>query len=807
MKVPFSLLKEYVDISLSPHETAEILTKMGLEVDSIEKSPLPFENVVVAKVLKTIPHPEADKLSIATVFDGSESFQVVCGACNCKENMKTAYAKIGAKLSINDKKIKIKKSKIRGIESRGMLCSEMELGLSEDAEGIVAFPNSYAEGTDLTRIYGDFIFEISLTPNLGHCFSVFGIAREISAAINAPLKSPKTSLEEIDATKEASPFLSVNITNKSLCPRYACRLIKDVNIAPSPDWLRKRLELFGIRSVNNVVDVTNLVLMELGHPLHAFDYEKIEGRKILVRNATKGELFQTLDGKFHPLKEEALLICDGERPIALAGIMGGLNSEVGDSTKNVLLESAYFNSSNIRRTSKNLGIQTDSSKRFERGCDPNNVIKALDKAASLIEKAAGGHIEKDFIDAKDALFHPIKIQCRYSRINAILGTKLGIGEIEDIFQRLKFPFDLEKNETFTIHVPTYRNDIKYEIDLIEEVARIYGYENIEIKPTHCQSSRIPHAPLFVFEKRLRFKLISEGLQEFLNCDLISPTQLNVIEDEPLLKESLVTVVNPTSVEQSVLRPSLLPGLLQVVKYNLDRKNSNISGFEIGKIHFKCEKRYKEKFMLSIILTGKNAPYHWEEKPEEVDFFHLKGLIENLLSSTGISDYTLKFSSKNNLHPGRQASLYVDDMEIGAIGEIHPSLLRKLDISQRVFFAELNVHDLYSSQKTRQRKIEEIPAFPGSERDWTVTMKEEASIEEIFSSIRSIKTRFLQKVLLLDIYRGKQIGKDCRNITLRFTYKDKKKTLSQDIVEREHKNIIEKFSNNLDKYILKSTSLP
>lgn len=799
MKIPLSWIKEYIDINISPEDIANTLTMAGLEVDSIEQSPLPYQKVIVGKVLSTKPHPNADSLCVAEVSDGKQQVQVVCGAPNCRAGMTTAYATIGASISIDGKTIKIKKSKIRGVESRGMLCSEMELGLSQESEGIIELPENLTEGVDLQEIYGDVIFEISLTPNLGHCTSILGIARELSATTSLPLK-PQKHLDDPQEAETNQQAISVVVKNTKHCPRYSCKIIENVVVRPSPPWLQRRMESCGFRSINVIVDITNLVLMEFGQPLHAFDYDKFSGKKLIIQDAKEGDSFQTLDNEIHTLNGEALLICDEEKPLALAGIMGGLNSEVGESTKTILLESAFFHPNNIRKTSKALGIQTEASKRFERGCDPNNTVKALNKASSLIKELCNASPLEGYIDIKEKSFKPWPVTCRYTRANAVLGTQLALSEIEDIFKRLSFHFDFDGEDLFTIYVPTHRNDIHSEIDLIEEIARIYGYDNIEAQTASYQSSSLPHSPLYPFENRTRSHLTAEGLQEFLTCDLISPSQIANIVDKDTSPHSIVKVLNPTSIEQSVLRPSLLPGLLQVVKYNQDHQNHNLSGFEIGKVHFLYNEKYTEQSMAAIILTGEIVPHHWETPHQASDFFHLKGLIENQLAANNIQNYLIEKSSLKSLHPGRQASISIDNKKIGSMGEVHPRILRKLDITQKVFFAELNLHDLLQFRKSIL-KIQELPSFPGSQRDWTISISVESTMKNLLSTIKNQKSKLLQKVIVLDIYKSEQIKEGFNNITLRFTYLDKRKTLSQKAVESEHSRITQQVLLQLGEHIL------
>lgn len=789
MKIPLSWLKEYIPVDLTPVQISKILTSAGLEVDAIDKMGQGFEKVVVAKVMEVQKHPEADKLCLATVSDGQEVYHVVCGASNCRPGIKTALALIGASLTDKEgKKFKIKKSKIRGVESFGMLCSFDDLGLSSDHEGIIEFADYVKEGTEVADLYADTVFDISLTPNLGHCSSLIGVARELSAATGLPIKYPVSILKETSDSILNNAI--VEVLNPEACPRYVCRLVKGVTVGPSPDWLKRRLEMCGIRSINNVVDITNYVLLEMGHPLHAFDFNKLEGKGVVVRNAQQGEQFVTLDDKVRELSEGDLLICDREKPIALAGVMGGLNSEVSDTTTDVLIESAYFHPSVIRRTSKRLGLITDASKRFERGSDPNNLIQTVNRAAMLIQHVAGGELCMGVIDAAAKTFVEKLIKCRLTRINKILGSQLSAGEVESIFNRLGMSYSWDGQDVFSVKAPTYRNDLHEEIDLIEDVARIYGYDNIKKSTTRYSSSPLPHVPIFVFERQARHRLVGEGLQEFLTCDLIGPTLLSKVHEAEMPKDSLVKVLNPTSIEQSILRTSLLPGLLQVVKYNWDHQNQNIAGFEIGRIHFKDEDQYKEQSVVGIVLSGDRQPNHWDAKAKESDFFDLKGIIENFLSELKVVKVAFKDGGGASFHPGRSAAIYSDSLKVGAFGEIHPEILRRIDIPQRILFAEINLHDLYL-MRDLQSKLKDLPLYPGSDRDLTVTLDEDLPIEQVFEAIQSVASPLLESTALLDIYRSDKLGKDVKNATFRFVYRDLKKTISQETVDAEHAQISKK----------------
>lgn len=797
MKVPLSWLKEYIDINLPLVQISKLLTAAGLEVDAVEPVDIGFKKVIVGKVTATVPHPNAEKLCIATVTDGSESYQVVCGAPNCREGIKTAFAMVGATLTDEKGKLfSIKAAKLRGVESFGMLCSGVELGISSDHDGILEFAEHVKEGTDVAEMYADTIFEISLTPNLGHCQSIIGIARELSAATGIPVKYPPIKVLE-DEWDDVEKHVKVTVQDSVKCPRYACRLVRDVVISPSPGWLKKRLEMCGIRPVNNIVDITNYVLLEIGQPLHAFDFDTLSGEQIVVKVAEEGEGFMTLDNKKRLLTKDDLLICDQNKPVALAGVMGGLVSEVSETTRNVLIESAYFQPATIRRTSKRLGLQTDASKRFERGCDPNGVAAALDRATMLIQQLSAGSVVKGVKDVKTHDFPERQLPCRLNFLNSLLGTHLSVNEVESIFQKLDFRSRWNGQGAFEVQIPTYRTDVAAEVDLIEEVARIYGYDNIPKTPVKYQGSLQDHAPIFLLEREARSNLLAEGLQEFLTCDLIGPTLRDIVQDALMPEAAIVKVLNPTSIEQSILRTSLLPGLLQVVKYNIDHQNHAIHGFEIGRIHFKEGDQYKEQSVAAIILSGKSRPHHWDRKPADVDFYDLKGILENVFHEMGIDNLMFKPHGLSIFHTGRQAALYAGSLEIGSMGEIHPAIQRRLDVPQRILFAEFNLHDLFKMRQ-KEVKMKDIAIFPSSERDWTITLPEETPIEKVRGILLSIPSALLEEVSVLDIFRSEKLGKDKKNATFHFVYRDKEKTVEMEAVEREHEKIINEALKLLEK---------
>lgn len=793
MKVPISWLKEYLDFSLSPQELADALTLAGVEVEGIERAEMKFTGVVVGEIVEAHRHPHADHLTIAKVSDGKEMFQVVCGASNCRAGVKTAFARVGATLQESQGSVyKIKKSKLRDVDSFGMLCAADELMLSGDSSGILELPAGTPLGMDVSELYSEIILEIGLTPNLGHCMSIYGLSRELSALLNIPLKKPAFSFaEEGEAIEQC---VQVNVIDRKQCPRYACRVIKGITVGPSPEWLKKRLHECGMRSINNVVDISNFVMLEFGQPLHIFDYDAITEKKIIVTSQTPYVELETLDGEAYPIPPESVLICDAQKPLAFAGVMGGNTSAVSDQTKNVLIESAYFTPQAIRKSSKLLTLRTDAAQRFEKGIDPNGVLEALDYAAYRLQQVSGGQIARGVIDKQAHAFYPKKIACRIARVNALLGTTLSLREAAQLLERLGMAIE-ERHSELIASVPTFRNDISIEEDLIEEIARLYGYNNIQKSiPKHI-SSTISHAPSYIFEAKIRAFLVGEGLQEYLNCDLIGPAQAEMFSESTFTKNSWIHVLHSKSIEQSILRPSLIVGFLQAIKYNVDHNHHDIAAFEVGRIYYKETDAFKEHSAVGIALSGKRTPFHWDPKPRDCDFFDLKGIVENVLTALKIQDITFTPSHMPHFHPGRQAYVKIGDIIIGAIGEVHPMHIEKFDIGQRVMFGEWDLHALISCLP-QQKMVIDPPLYPGSERDWTVTLPEEMPIQRVFDAIRLAASRLLEKVSLLDLYKSEQIGKDKKNATFRFFYRDVERTLAFETVEREHTRIMQAIAENL-----------
>ena len=790
MKAPLAWLKEFLPLDKSPQEIAHTLTLLGIEVENIEGDVALFSGVVVAKILDTQQHPKADRLKVARVTDGSQEYQIVCGAANCRPGIFVALARCGAELTDEEgKKWKIKKSKLRDVESEGMLCSAKELKIGQECDGIIELQDSLPMGVDLASYFLEPVFDLSLTPNLGHCLSMLGIARELGAAYKTKAKIPTFSLKVTGHL-----LMDVEIADPLICPRYACRKVTGIQVAPSPEWMQKRLISCKIRPVNNLVDIMNYVMLELGQPLHVFDSATIQD-KIVVAHSSEAFVLETLDGQKREIPPGTIVIQDSQKSLAIAGIMGGISSAVSEKTQDIVIESAYFDPSSIRQSSRKLDLKTDASSRFDRGIDGGAVVFALDRAASLIQEIAGGEVHP-LVDKNSLPSQPRTITCRLPRLQQLLGMHLALGEIVDLFERLEIRALTSDTQVLEVTVPTYRNDLIQEVDLVKEVARLFGYNHIPRKRPSYTGSDIPDNPLYLLEKQVQDLLLKQGLQECITCNLIGP-EISKMTQEGGLEE--IHVLHPRSVDQSILRTSLLPGLLQVIKLNFNHQIENISAFEVGRIHFREKDKLQEVTSAGVILTGKNRPHHFDRKPAPTDFFDMKGVVENLCEGLRLVRYHFEPSHLHTLHPWRQAKVICSEITLGVLGEIHPHLLAKLGIHSPLYFAELNLNGVLSLKK----KIDSytpVPLFPASVRDWTITLKQDLPIQTIMEAITHLKSPFLEDLYLYDLYTSDQLGKEHKNATFRFVYRHPTKTLDDTTILQEHQRLIlavaEKLPNNV-----------
>lgn len=800
MIVPYNWLKEFVDVELPPAELADLLTMLGLEVEGMESYGEGMDDVVVAVVEEKQQHPNADKLSLCKVNNGKDSFAVVCGAQNFKAGDKVALAQIGAVLPGD---FRIKRSKIRGEESFGMLCSEKELGLADESAGIMVLPPDALPGTPVFTALGikDTIFEIGLTPNRADCLSLCGIAREIAAKLGKKIRYPGHHVVETgDLIKNLT---SVQVEDFNLCPRYTARYISGCKVAPSPQWLVDRLTSVGLRSINNVVDVTNYVLMEYGHPLHAFDYNLLTGGKIIVRRAGDEEQFSTLDGQKRILRSSDLTICDAEKPVALAGIMGGENSEISDNTTTILLESAYFNPSAIRLTSKKLGLHTESSHRFERGADINIVTKALDRAAVLISELAGGSIAQGILDVHGKIHENKKIYTRLDFINHQLGTSLSSDEVLHIFHGLEFAVQTREPGLFEVVAPSFRVDIEREIDLVEEVARMYGYGMI---PTTMPKARVfsdlpdKHQRL---EKKAKDVLVTHGFNEIINFSFISPDSYDKIQlGASDSRRTSIRLLNPLVEEQSVMRTVLLPGLLETAARNASFRSLNLRIFELRRVYLPNKDRDlpDEPLHIAGLLSGLRNAEGWNQEKSVTDFYDAKGSIENLIEELNVFNVTFNGKDVEKFyHPGKACNILCGNEIIGSLGEIHPTVQENFGLDNPCYYFELDFEKLVCLSRDKAA-VQAPPRFPDTFRDIAMIIADDIPASSILECVKSLKEKEIEGVDVFDVYRGEHVPQGNKSVAVRVRYRSPEKTLTDDDVNRLHIRLIDKLVNKLNVII-------
>jgi phenylalanyl-tRNA synthetase beta chain len=802
MKITINWLKEYVDLTgLSLEELAQGLTMAGLEVEAVLPIGRELESLVVGKILEVRKHPQADRLTICRVDTGRETLELVCGAPNVRPEILVPVALPGVCLPSG---MEVQAATIRGKLSPGMICSEKEMGLSEDHSGIMILPEGISVGLPISRalVLEDTLLEVNVTPNRGDCLSHIGIAREVSAIFNRPLTYPDTSAAP--SGKAIQEETSVSILAPELCPRYVARLIRGVTIGPSPAWLSRRLLSVGIRSINNVVDVTNFVLMELGQPLHSFDFDTLAGRRIVVRQAETGERMTTLDGQERDLIPEMLVIADGEKGVALAGIMGGLNTEIKESTKNILLESACFEPRCIRRTAKKLGLSSEASMRFERGVDIGGTIKAADRAAVLIQELAGGEIVPGWIDAypKPLRIEPIRLNTH--KTNRFLGVDVSTEEVIDISHRLGLDADLQDQDVIRITPPSFRPDLTRPVDLMEEIARLIGYDRIPATIPNISSTSRKELGTISIRRKIREILTGLGFDEIITYSFISET-FNAIFSGAELSAPLdgVRIRNPISEDQSIMRTSLLPGLLETMSRNWAQRNLNLRLFELGIVFIPSadsETLPKETNRLGVLWTGRRNPESHYFKSEGVDFYDLKGVLENLLDSLKINEFSARGGNDPSYFvPGKHLQIYSSDDLLGEMGEISPQVRSQFDLKETAYLLDLDI-DLLGLKVTDVPQFKPWPRFPETTRDMALILDNHILWKEIRNEIDSLNEPLIEEIELFDLYSGKPIPEGKRNLGVRIHYRSTEKTLSDEqvnpIQENLLKRVLEKFGATL-----------
>jgi phenylalanyl-tRNA synthetase beta chain len=804
MKVTLNWLKQYVEFNWSPEELTERLTMLGLEVEGVQKIAAEFDGIVVAQVITRDKHPNADKLSLCRVNDGAGERQIVCGAQNFKAGDKVPLILPGASLPLKageKEPFTIKVGKIRGVESHGMMCSPQELGLPDQVDGLLILREDAKVGQPFAEYLGrsgsDVVYDLEVTPNRPDLNSVIGIAREIAALTGNPLRIPEIKLQ---ATGEkVENLVGVRIEDTELCPRYTARVIKGVKVGPSPEWLRSTLEKVGIRSISNVVDVTNYVMLEIGQPLHAFDYHLIargsdasQKPTIVVRRAAAGEKFKTLDNQERMLTSEMMLIADEQKGIALAGVMGGANTEINNQTVDVLIESAYFAPTNIRRTSKTLGLRSESSYRFERGADVGICDWASRRAAQLILETAGGQLAEGVVDAYPKPVQPKELSLHFARSKDLLSV--GISHAEQISFLTSLGLTLTKQEPgeCTFSIPSWRVDLKREVDLIEEVGRLYGVDKIPATPPRGALGSNAFDTIYDQIADARQILTGLGLNEAQGQTLISSAEFGVRSAEPVM------LANPLSSDMDVLRPSLLPGLIHSLRHNVSRKNYDVALFEIGRVFSNAGGQMKEERRVAIAITGQRALPFWsgDERDAKFDSYDLKGLAEEFLEQFGLRGVAFgKRAESTALFLESAAITLGGKLPLGELGQLLPTLAKKYDLRDAVFLAEFNL-DLLINKRNPAKSFKALPQFPSSRRDVAMLVPESVTHEAVLQTVKQAKAANLESVELFDVFRGKGIPEGQKSLAYAFTYRAADKTLTDADVNSAHEKVLNSLKTQL-----------
>jgi len=794
MRINLNWLKDFVNIDLSPEELAELLTMNSLEVETIEPQGQGLRHIVAAKILDVRPHPNADRLSLCVVDTGDREVPVVCGAPNVEVGILSPLALPGTKLPNG---MVMEETRIRGQQSVGMLLAEDEMGLTDDHTGIVVLPSDTEPGTPIPSVMPveDWVLEIGITPNRPDCTSVIGVAREIAALTGQKLRQPAVEIVE-DYPAAIQDLAGVTVEDSIGCPRYSAGMICDIEMKPSPFWMRYRLHLCGMRGISNVVDITNYVLFEMGQPLHAFDYDRLQENRIVVRRAHEGEHFTTLDGKTHDLSPDHLMICDGRRSVGLAGIMGGLNSEIFAGSTNVLIESAYFDPITIRRGSKQLNLLTEASYRFERGIDVENVTTALKRALHLMARYAGGKIAKGLIDIYPAPYQPKTIDLRLDKTNAFLGLELSRDRVFGYLEGLELEVENLDQNTLRVSPPAFRVDLTREADLMEEVARLEGYERIPVTSPHVRPYAESETPLLFMSDRPRDIMAGMGFEEILSYGFISPESVDLLgakENSEL--RSFVRLLNPLTIDQSVMRTSLVPGLLGTVKTNIAHGEEDLRLFEWGNVFIKQEGEELplEKPFLAAVMTGCAEPKTWYTAERRLDFFDIKGVMETLLKGLHVKDVQFKRGDMPPYyHAENSAVLDLDGSVIGHIGKIAKEVIERFEIkSDNVYLFEVGMEPLLG-RTLNTPVFEAISKFPVAYRDISLVLKKDVESASIREIIAQAGGELIETVDLYDIFEGGKFDASERAMTFRICYRSKEETLDGREINRLHESIINRI---------------
>ena len=803
MKISYNWLKQFLKTDWTPEQTSELLTDLGLEVEGIDtyqsvKGAL--EGVVVGEVLTCIKHPDADKLKLTIVnIGGDDPVQIVCGAPNVEAGQKVPVATIGTVLfTAEGESWTIKKGKIRGQESHGMICAEDELGLGKSHDGILVLDADLKAGTLLADIYeieNDQVFEIGLTPNRADAMSHLGVARDLKAGliqkeINLELITPSVSAFHVD---NRMLKIDVNVINKDLAPRYCGVTISGLKVKESPTWLKNRLKAIGLNPINNIVDATNYVLHDLGQPLHAFDAVKISGNKVEIKTLKSGTKFTTLDGIERELHEEDLMICDAEKPMCIAGVFGGIHSGVTENTTSIFLESAYFNPVSIRKSAKRHGLNTDASFRFERGIDPNITEYALKRAALLIQEIAGGEITSDIIDIYTTKIKDFEVRLSFENAKKLIGEEIPKETIKRILTSLEIKVNNVTETGLGLTVPAYRNDVHREADIIEEILRIYGYNNIlTTEKLNASISTISRFEDYKIQNIIGNQLASQGYFEILSNSLTTPEYIEL--SEQIKENHNIAILNPLSNDLSVLRQSLLFSGLEAVSFNINRKRTDLKLFEFGKTYHNFNDNREEFKHLSLFTTGNQSQDSWSNISKKSDFFYLKGSIIAILNRLGVTGY-FEAPVNNDLF-SEGLTLCQGKTKIVDFGLIKKSILKHFDISQEVLFADFNWDAILEIVKRNKITFKTIAKYPEVKRDFALLLDDNITFESIYKIAKQTEKQLLKTVNLFDVYQGKNLPKGKKSYAISFTLQDENKTLTDTQIDKIMSKLQSNFENQL-----------
>lgn len=798
MKISYNWLNNYLNLNLPIDEISSILTDIGLEVEGVQEIETVkggLKGVVIGEVLSKIQHPNADRLNLTTINVGEiEPLQIVCGANNIDVGQKVPVATIGTILHTGEDSFKIKKGKIRGELSYGMICSESELGLGESHDGIMVLDKNAEVGIkakDYFKLETDTVFEIGLTPNRSDAMGHIGVARDLLTSLNyrgEKLQMCKPSVKEFKEINKKSS-ISVEVKDYDLCPRYSSLTLSNVKVTNSPDWLQNKLKAIGLNPVNNVVDITNFVLHETGQPLHAFDMNKIQGKKVVVSRRKNDTKFVTLDNKEIKLSSEDLMINDAKKPMCIAGVMGGVESSVNNDTKDIFLESAYFDSISIRKSSKRHALSTDASFRYERGCDPNITVYALKRAALLIMEICGGSLSSDINDLYPKKISHFKVVLSYDKMDKLIGEYIDRNKVISILRDLEIDIVDSKDDGLTLLIPPYRADVRREVDVIEEILRIYGFNNVTIPSklnTIITSNESNNSEKI--SASISNLLSNNGFNEIMNNSLTKDKYSTLIPELDISHN--IKLLNPLSQDLNIMRQTLLFNGLENIAYNLNRKNKDLKFYEFGKTYHKIDDKNIEKKHLQILVIGRISSENWNSKNQDVDFYFIKKLVESVLSKLGINNFNS--ISKSGFGRSLSVTYSLGHKKLVSFGKVGSEICNYFDISEDVFMADFNWDNILKITKKNKIKYKDISKFPSMRRDLSLLLDKSVTFEELKDIAVNTDNRILKKINLFDVYEGKQLSKDKKSYSLSFIFEDESKTLTDKIIDKIMNKLITSF---------------